>query len=118
MKKPEESDKISENNDSASTDRLEAVRELLFGQNVQEYRGEIKELKDLIKSHRSELDKESDNLEKDITKRLESLETKLISRIDALNNKINEKISSLEEAKVSKKDLANLLTNLASKLNS
>ncbi len=96
--------------------RLEAVRELLFGQNVQEYRGDIKETRDLIEKHRSELDQHTTDMESRLNAKIDALEEKLISHIDKTAEKINNRLDKLQESKVDKKKLADYLVSIAKKL--
>ncbi len=111
------SDKEEVQDSTQQTDnRLEAVRDLLFGQNVQEYRGEIKETKELINNHRSELDQQSAELESRINAKIEALEEKILTHIDKTADGINKRLDKLQETKVDKKKLADYLVTIAKKL--
>lgn len=96
--------------------RLEAVRDLLFGQNVQEYRGEIKDTKELINNHRSELDQQSADLESRLNAKIDALEEKVLTQLDKTAEKINSRLDKLHENKVDKKKLADYLVSIAKKL--
>ncbi|MFK7952783.1 MAG: hypothetical protein AB8B73_08025 [Ekhidna sp.] len=100
------------------TDKLEAVRDLLFGQNVKEYRDEFKELKDLIQENRAEIDKSAADFRSDVLEKLESLDEKINKKIDDTSQEIKDQLNSLSEAKADRKKIANLLSDMAKQLDS
>lgn len=97
-------------------DRLEAVRDLLFGQNVQEYRGDIKETRDLIHHQVNQVDERAAELESRINARIDDLEQKVFAHIDKTAEKINDRLDKLQNDKVDRKKLANYLVGIANKL--
>lgn len=117
MKKEPSEDQVEENN-LTTDDRLEAVRDLLFGQNVQEYRGEFKELKDQLNQNKEDLDKGVTDLQSDLLAKLEAIDKKLSDRIEEMNSQLNSKLDSLNNDKVDRKKLAKLLQSIASELDS
>ena len=99
---------------SQEQDKLDAVRDLLFGQNVKEYRDEIKELKDHVKQNRSEIDKSIEGTNVEVLKKLEELSKQFEKR----SGQIEEKLESLLQSKVDRSSLASMLKDIASKLES
>lgn len=94
--------------------KLDAVRDLLFGQNVQEYRNEIKELKQEIEKSEKNLSDRVSNSDKDFSKRLDELSQK----IDAHFNKIEGQLDLLSKDKVDKSTIADALSSLAKSIQS
>lgn len=101
---------------TATDDRLEAVRDLLFGQNVKEYRDEFKELKDLIKEQRTEIDEEATARQSELVKRMDQMEETFNSSLAATAEKLQQQVDALSEAKTDRKALATLLIEIANKL--
>ena len=99
-------------------DKLEAVRDLLFGQNVREYRDEFKELKDLLKSHRDEIDKTADSFKTDVLSKLDNLDNKFSAKIEETSNELNKRLDALSNDKADRKRIANLLSDMAKQLDS
>lgn len=99
-------------------DKLEAVRDLLFGQNVKEYRDEFKDLKDLIQDNRKEIDKSASEFKSEILEKLEKLDDKINQKIDDTSREIKDKLSTLSEDKADRKKIANLLSDMARQLDS
>ncbi|MEO9869151.1 hypothetical protein [Ekhidna sp.] len=106
------------NQSPVSDDRLEAVRDLLFGQNVQEYRDEFKELKDLLQQQRDELEQQSTSAETQMLDRLGQLEKKLSDQLTEATKEINTRLDALSNDKADRKQLAKLLQSIASELES
>ncbi|SNT34301.1 hypothetical protein SAMN05421640_3410 [Ekhidna lutea] len=98
--------------------KLNAVRDLLFGQNVQEYRSEFDELRNLINDNRDKSEKESSDMKSEIFDRLDKLEEKLNSKLDDTNKSINDRLDQLSDAKADRKKMATILHELANKLES
>ena len=107
---------VTDNNENKTDQRLEAVKELLFGQNVQEYREEFKELRDQIAALDKKLTKKNEELESKLSERIDHLEAKLDSQLSAMNNLLEEKLQALDDRKIDKKQLASLLTGIAKQL--
>ncbi|MEP1095852.1 MAG: hypothetical protein ABJG78_12125 [Cyclobacteriaceae bacterium] len=99
---------------SQEQDKLDAVRDLLFGQNVKEYREEIQELKEHVKQNRSEIDKSIEGTNVEVLKKLEELSDQFEKR----SGQIEEKLEELLKSKVDKSSLAGLLKDIATQLES
>lgn len=97
---------------SAEQDKLNAVRDLLFGQNVREYRDEFKELKEMIHTEQKEREQAVSEVRSEVLGKLEKLDQKL----DKTNKELIDKLNQL--AKTDKETLAELLKDMANKLTS
>lgn len=107
---PEESTDDQRDNGRMSSeelDKLDAVRDLLFGQNVKEYRGEFKELKDMLVKHREEVET-----------LVSKTKSEIMDKLSQIDNKLNERIDETNDAKTGRQDLAQLLKDMASRLES
>lgn len=114
-----EDQKINDKKQSkVADDRLAAVRDLLFGQNVEEYRGEFKELRESIQQNRHEFEKHADDLSSGLTERIDQLESKLTEHLNKLEDKLAQEINSLKALKADRKQLASLLHQVAKELES
>lgn len=99
---------------SQEEDKLDAVRDLLFGQNVKEYRDEIKELKDHVRQNRSEIDNSIEGTNVEVLKKLDELSKQFEKR----SGQIEEKLEALLKSKVDRSSLAGLLKDIATQLES
>lgn len=103
---------------SMEDNRLEAVRDLLFGQNDQEYRKEFQEIRSEIDSNKKQLEDKSEAINSDLIDRLEKLEKKMEDHIIATDAKLTQQIDALSHEKVDRKKMADLLQQIAKELNS
>ncbi len=92
--------------------KLNAVRDLLFGQNVQEYRDEFKDLKEMINTEQKERQQHLAEVRSEVMSRLDKLDQKLEKTNQELLNKLN------QLAKTDKETLSELLKDMAEKLTS
>jgi len=74
--------------------KLQAVKELIFGKEIQDYDAEFKNIHKLINENKANSDQNNadqlkalDNLEKSITARIDKLEAEVMKRIALLDNK-------------------------------
>ncbi|MEO1253550.1 MAG: hypothetical protein AAFY41_01510 [Bacteroidota bacterium] len=96
--------------------RLDAVRDLLFGPNDQAYRKEFKEIRDQLSQSKEEFNSKSEALESDILSRFEKLENKISEKLESKFDDLNAKIDALSHSKVDRKQLAELLQSIAKEL--
>jgi len=102
--------------ETTNSSKIEAIKNLIFGENIAEYNDEFEAIKkdlekkkaaleDLISSTSTELNKAIDNLSTDLNIRITTLEDTLEAKADELN-----------EQKVDRKLLGNLLVKLGNKI--
>lgn len=99
---------------SPEQDKLNAVRELLFGQNVKEYREEIQEVKDLTDKNKVETDQSIDSTKVEILQKLDQLS----KQFDERSVQIEKKLEALSESSVDRNNLASMLKDIATRLES
>lgn len=105
-------------NSSHGFDKLEAVRDLLFGQNVQEYQTEFKEIRDLIQSNREEVEKSSTDFKFEILNKIDQMNESINRKIDATASDLSGKIEEITDSKADRKKIASLLQDMAQQLES
>lgn len=96
--------------------KLNEIRNLLFGQNVEEYRSEFEELKAIIQENKSESEQSLSGFQTDIFDRLEKLESKLNDVLQTSSETLSERLDQLSKDKVDRKTMASILHKLASQL--
>lgn len=92
--------------------KLQAVKELIFGQEIQNYDAEFKEI------HKTIAANEAKSNENNIAqqKALDSLEKAITGRIDRLEADLMKKIAGLENRKTDRAKLGKLLIQIGEKL--
>ncbi len=99
-----------------SNSKIEAIKNLIFGENIQQYNTEFLDLKaDLLKK-RQELQSFIDETRDELSKSIDSLSTDLNIRITDLENKIEDRIETMEDEKTSRDMLGKALIELGQKI--
>jgi len=70
---------VKQNTDPAETAKLEAIKEIIFGNNIREYEKEFAEIREFININFTAVDKEISVFKKHV----DDLEKKLFARIEA-----------------------------------
>lgn len=110
MGKPQNNDNIVATNDSNS--KIEAIKNLIFGENIEQYNSEFEELKaDLLKK-REELNHLIDETREELSKSIDSLSTDLNIRISDLESKLEERLDTIEDEKTTRSVLGDALIEL------
>jgi gas vesicle protein len=99
-----------------SSSKLEAIKNLIFGENIQQYNSEFEELKaDLLKK-RKELRDLIEDTRDEISKSIDSLSTDLNIRITDLESKMEDRLEALDDQKTSREMLGTALIELGEKI--
>lgn len=107
--------KLNENqleNDS----KIEAIKNLIFGENIQAYDSEFEAIKDDILFKKKVLEDLIEEVKTDLNTAIDNVSTDLNVRMTALEEKLTDKFESLEEDQVSKKMLGKLLIDLGERV--
>lgn len=113
--------KVSKNQNAAiegvdSNSKIEAIKNLIFGENIQQYNAEFEDLKaDLLKK-RQELQNFIDETRDELNKSIDSLSTDLNIRITDLESKLEDRLESIEDEKTSRDMLGEALIELGNKI--
>jgi gas vesicle protein len=102
--------------DSAS--KIEVIKNLIFGENIAEYNSEFETLKKEIDSKRLELQKYIDETREELMSSIDNLSTDINIRITDLENLLEDKADKLDDQKVDRKLLGDLLISLGEKISS
>ena len=99
-----------------STSKLEAIKNLIFGENIQQYDSEFEALKKDIDAKREALQNYVDETRDELMKSIDSLSTDVNIRITELENTLDDKADALDEKKLDRKLFGDLLIKLGEKI--
>jgi gas vesicle protein len=105
-----------ENLDSSS--KIEAIKNLIFGENIEQYDSEFDTLKKDLDKKKKILEDYIDEVRNELMQSIDSLSTDVNIRITDLEDALNAKAETLTEQKVDRKELGKLLINLGEKISS
>ncbi len=98
------------------TSKIDAIKQLLFGENIQEYNSEFEAVKRDILEKKKELEYLIDDVKAELLQNIDNLSTDINIRITELENTIEDKASALEDKKLDRKIFGDLLIKLGEKI--
>ncbi|AXT61467.1 fructose 1,6-bisphosphatase [Aquimarina sp. AD10] len=101
-------------NDPSS--KIEAIKNLIFGENIAAYNSEFDNVKKDISSKKKELEDFIDETRKELNQAIDNLSTDINIRITELEDNLADKVEMLDTKKVDKNTLGNLLITLGEKI--
>ena len=96
--------------------KIEAIKNLIFGENIQEYNHEFETLKADIDAKREELLSYVDDARKEIMTAVDNLSTDVNIRISDLEQALHDKASDLDNRKMNRSSLGSMLIELGEKI--
>lgn len=92
--------------------KIDAIKELIFGENIQAYNSEFEAVKADILAKKQELQDLISTVESELLKNIDNLSTDINIRVTDLENTLNDKLSDLDDKKASRKMLSDLFIKL------
>ena len=105
---------ISENGSSIS--KIETIRNLIFGENIETYNSEFETMKSDILKKKQLLEDLVEEVRSDLKSAIDNVAIDVNIRITELEDKMEEKIERLESEQVKKSQLGKLLVTLGEKI--
>ena len=96
--------------------KIEAIKNLIFGENIKEYDSEFEFLKKDIHKKRNELKNLIEETHRELNTLIDNTSTDLNIRITELEDSIADKTENLAMSKVDKKTLGQLLVKLGNQI--
>ncbi|MEM6721662.1 MAG: fructose 1,6-bisphosphatase [Bacteroidota bacterium] len=92
--------------------KIEAIKNLIFGENIQEYNSEFDNIKNDILAKKQALENLIEEVRSELIQNIDNLSTDLNIRITELESNIENKLDDLDEKKVDRRQLGQLLITL------
>lgn len=114
-KNTSDADQINPTISDPST-KIEAIKNLIFGENIQEYNSEFDNIKNDILAKKKALENLIEEVRSELIQNIDNLSTDLNIRITELESNIENKLDDLDEKKVDRRQLGQLLVSLGEKI--
>ena len=115
--KVENEEKESHEASSSMADpKIEAVKQLIFGENMQQYDSEFNEIRATVKKARQELQDEIDETRDALTKLINELRSDTNKKISQLRADMDEAVVDLDNRKLNRKKMSELLLYVAKQI--
>lgn len=98
--------------------KIEAIKNLIFGENIQEYNHEFEVLKTDISQKKEELLDYVDDARKEIMTAVDNISTDVNIRISDLEQALNDKTQDLDDRMLDRTSLGEMLIELGQKIKS
>lgn len=102
--------------EDANSSKIEAIKNLIFGENIAEYNHEFEAVKADIKKKKASLEDLIATTKAELNQAIDNLNTDVNIRITELEDKLETKADELHEQKVDRKLLGDLLVKLGTKI--
>jgi len=102
--------------EAANSSKIEAIKNLIFGENIAEYNDEFEAIRKDLENKKNTLEGLISSTSIELNKAIDNLSTDLNIRITELEDSFNTKADELNEQKVDRKLLGNLLVKLGNKI--
>ncbi len=112
MSKPDPKDDMLK---TANT-KLEAIKELIFGEDMQSYNEQFSALKEDIESRRQELENYMEQIKGELITSIDNMNTDMNIRITELEKALENRLDKIDSSKVDRKALGKSLESLGKKL--
>jgi len=96
--------------------KMEAVKQLIFGENMQQYDSEFSDIRALIKKTRAELENELTETREALTNTINDLRTDMTKKMTQLRSEMDDAVQDLDERKVNRKLLGAMLQEMGQKI--
>ncbi len=106
---------MNKNGESTET-KIDAIKNLIFGENIQAYDSEFESLKKDILSKKKVLEKLIEEVRENLNTAIDNVSTDVNIRITELEDSLEHKISEMDANTVSKENLGKLLIDLGEKV--
>lgn len=116
MSKKKTEDSVNEHAESVS--KIEAIKNLIFGENIIQYDSEFETLKQDLDNKKKQLENYIDEVRNELMQSIDSIGTDVNIRITDLEDALNAKTEALSEKQVDRKELGKLLVSLGEKISS
>jgi len=107
-----------ESNSLDSSSKIEAIKNLIFGENIEQYDSEFDKVRKEIEKKKTALENYIDEVRNELMQSIDSLSTDISIRMTDLEDSLQAKTEALTEDKVDRKELGKLLIGLGEKISS
>ncbi|NQY30695.1 MAG: fructose 1,6-bisphosphatase [Flavobacteriaceae bacterium] len=102
--------------ETTNNSKIEAIKNLIFGENIAEYNDEFEAIKRDIKAKKNALEELISSVKQELHQTIDNLGTDVNIRITELEDTLEAKADELNEQKVDRKLLGDLLVKLGNKI--
>ena len=111
-----EENKTTNKSDELNSKKIDAIKELIFGENMEEYDHKFHDLFDKIEAFHDEFEERMLKTNSKIVSDVKHLAKKTDNHIESLKNELAKQIAKLDDEKSDKRTLGKMLGEISKKL--
>ncbi|QHI37879.1 hypothetical protein IMCC3317_32620 [Kordia antarctica] len=111
-----DADQTNSQSADPSSAKIEAIKNLIFGENILQYDSEFDSIKNDILAKKKALETLIEEVRSELIQNIDNLSTDLNIRITELESNIENKLDDMDEKKVDRRHLGQLLVSLGEKI--
>lgn len=96
--------------------RIDAIKEIIFGDNIKEYDEQFKKTRQYVEDIAAELSAKLTKQRESLEMLIDDIKNDIVGKLDDFKVDTTEQLKALEESKTDKKSLSSLLRELADKI--
>lgn len=108
--------KDSETDQNVTSSKMDMIKDLIFGENIQEYDSQFQTVKEDITAKKEELEGLVQSVRTELNELIDNLGTDINIRVTELEDKMKHRFETLEAEKVDRESLGKLLITLGEKI--
>ena len=101
---------------AANDAKIDAIKQLIFGENIQQYDEEFKEIRDNIKAAQQQMNERLENTAAELKKLIETIQNEQNQKLSELKSQMDEEVSNLKDSKLDRRLLGDLLQEIGGKI--
>ena len=114
--KPNNGIPLSKKKDIETASKIELIKNLIFGENIQAYESEFEQIKQEMLSKKKALEDLIEAVRTDLRMSIDDVSTDINIRITELEDKMGDRLAQMEEEQLDKEYLGDLLIALGEKV--
>jgi len=108
---------MSDTNNQVNTQpQIDAIRNIIFGQNMQDYDQRFRDLNDDLKQSVQDLDDKLEQTKNFLLEEMRQMENRFNTQLQELNDRLTRESERLEDKKLNRKQLGELLIEIGNKI--
>jgi uncharacterized protein YcbK (DUF882 family) len=100
----------------ASSSKLEEIKKIIFGEELETYNSELKKLKNLLDNYRTEMSVKIDEVKIEMLRSIEKSEERLLNQIQQVQAVMQQELQNQRQRQVSKSALKQIFDQMSNTL--
>ncbi|UZR95444.1 hypothetical protein [Chondrinema litorale] len=101
---------------SANDAKIDAIKQLIFGENIKEYDGEFKKIRETINHVKQEMNEKLENTASELRRLIDTVNAEQNSKLDKLRSDMDAEVAQLKQQKLDRQLLGDLLQEIGNKI--